>query len=119
LENNPELNKQTNPIIIVEDDYLKDIAHGIKKGDRCEVIDSKHRGTIEYVGKIPNLDPGYYVGIRLDEPYGKHTGKVGTVQYFTCPDKYGLFMRPNKINVGDYPEVDIDDLADEEDELWD
>lgn len=35
LENNPELNKQTNPIIIVEDDYLKDIADGIKKGDRC------------------------------------------------------------------------------------
>jgi len=39
------------------------------------------------------------------------------VQYFTCPDKYGLFMRPNKINVGDYPELDLDDFADEEDEL--
>jgi len=28
-------------------------------------------------------------------------------------------MRPNKINVGDYPELDLDDFADEEDELWD
>lgn len=79
LENNPELNKQTPTVIIVEDDYLKNIADGIKKGDRCEVIETKYRGTVEYIGKIPNLEPGYYVGIRLDEPHGKNTGKFGTV----------------------------------------
>jgi tubulin-folding cofactor B len=79
MENNPELNHQTVPVIIVEDDYLKDIADEIEIGDRCEVIDTKHRGTVEYIGKIPNLEQGYYVGIRLDEPYGKHTGKFGTV----------------------------------------
>jgi tubulin-folding cofactor B len=31
-------------------------------------------------------------------------------QYFECSNKYGAFMRPNKVQVGDYPEDDFSDL---------
>lgn len=83
LENNPELQQQQpNTLIIIEDDYLKEVADTISKEDRCEIIETKHRGTIKYVGKIPNIGQGYYVGIQLDEPYGKHNGTVGSVPYF-------------------------------------
>lgn len=45
-----------------------------KVGDRCELKKGVNpRGTIAYVGKTV-LGPGYWVGIKLDEPYGDNNG---------------------------------------------
>ena len=89
---------------------------GINVGDRCEVEladHSHHRGEVMYVGKL-EPDKGYWVGIKLDEPYGKHDGTHGGKRYFTCDDKYGVFVRGPKVKVGDYPEIDWDkELEDE------
>ena len=30
-------------------------------------------------------------------------------KYFNCPNKFGLFLRPDKIEVGDFPELELDD----------
>lgn len=30
-------------------------------------------------------------------------------KYFNCINKFGLFLRPDKIEVGDFPELELDD----------
>ena len=60
-----------------------------------------------YIGKISGLDKGYWIGIKLDEPTGDgHNGSVNNEQYFECQDKFGIFVRPLDINVGDYTVID-------------
>lgn len=56
-----------------------------------------------------DLGLGYFVGVRLDEPFGTGTGVIKGVKYFDAQDKYGIFVRPNTIEVGDFPVLDIDD----------
>ncbi len=78
-------------------------------GSRCKLIDLNHRGQIKYIGKIPELGEGFFIGVKLDEPFGKNNGSIKGGKYFECGDNYGLFVRPNKVEEGDYPELDLDD----------
>ena len=81
-------------------------AEQVKVGDRCELKGVKHRGEVKFVGVLTCVENGYWVGVQLDEPYGETDGKLNDQQFFTCPDKFGKFMRPSEIDVGDYPEID-------------
>jgi tubulin-folding cofactor B len=104
----------------IENEFQEE-AVKIKLEDRCQVDmgDSFFKkGTVMFVGKTefkPGIEMvllyiGYWVGIKYDEPLGKHDGTVQGKRYFTCPQKYGGFVRPNKVQVGDYPEDDLLDL---------
>ena len=46
-----------------------------KVGNRCQLKESGHRGVIKYVGLIPEIAEGWWVGIQLDEPFGKNDGR--------------------------------------------
>ena len=87
---------------------FKDEAEKIILGNRCQVLVGKRRGQVKYVGKVPEKGPGYWVGIQLDEPSGDTDGKLGAKIYFTAHDKYGIFARPNEIEVGDFPVEEIE-----------
>ena len=59
---------------------------------------------------------GWWVGVKFDEPVGKNDGAVKGERYFTCPDGYGSFQRPENVTVGDYPDED-DPFGESEDEI--
>lgn len=90
----------------VADNYMEDLCANIKVGDRCQVEAGEKRGVVKYVGRAENLGPGFWVGIQYDEPLGKHDGMVKGTRYFNCPPLHGAMVRPDKVQVGDYPERD-------------
>ena len=100
---------------ITDDEHLADVAAAMKVGDRCEVTLGGKRGAVQYVGKIPQIAPGWWVGVQYDEPVGKNDGTVKGKRFFECPPKYGGFLRPDKLQVGDYPEEDLFGSDEEED----
>lgn len=40
--------------------------------------------------------------------------RVEGVQYFTCRAKHAVFIRPEKVTIGDFPEEDLLDDSDDE-----
>ena len=100
---------------VTDDEHLSDVAAGMKVGDRCEVTVGGKRGVVQFVGKIPAIAPGYWIGVQYDEPVGKNDGSVKGSHFFECPPNFGGFLRPDKLQVGDYPEIDIF-ASDEDDE---
>jgi tubulin-folding cofactor B len=92
-------------------------SRGIAVGQRCRVGgDDARRGEVKYVGEIPEIPGGLgaWVGVRLDEPVGKNDGSVGGKRYWGVEGgaKYGVFVRPERVEIGEWPVVD--DLEDME-----
>jgi len=90
------------------------LALALEVGKRCEVSitgQPKRRGVIQFIGKV-HFQPGWWIGIHYDEPMGKNDGSVEGKRYFTCPPKFGAFLRPASVVMGDFPEF-FDEEMDE------
>jgi tubulin-folding cofactor B len=101
----------------IPDDFQKEEADAVQVGNRCEIVIGSRRGEVKYVGVVPELAPGYWLGVQLDEPTGDSDGKVKGKKYFepVGGSKFGIFIRPKDAKVGDYPP--IDEFDENEDEI--
>jgi tubulin-folding cofactor B len=82
-------------------------ASQIELGSRCLLGDGFRRGEVTFVGMVKELGHGFWVGVKLDEPVGDSNGTVKGKQYFQCDDKFGVFVRPTYVKVGDFPPEDL------------
>lgn len=92
---------------VTDAEHLAAEAASIHVGDRCRVSPGDKRGEVKFVGKIEGLPLGFWVGVHLDEPAGKNDGSAKGQRLFECPMMHGSFARPDKVEVGDFPEIDV------------
>jgi tubulin-folding cofactor B len=94
---------------------------GITVGMRCRVGGgNEKRGEVMYCGEVEAIAAkdeggrGIWCGIRLDEPVGKNDGSLGGKRYWgkEGDGNFGIFVRPERVEVGNYPV--LDDVMDEE-----
>ena len=98
----------------IYEDFMKEEAEEIKEGQRCQLNVGERRGEVKYVGKVAGMGAGYWVGVQLDEPTGDSNGTYKGKKYFETQAKCAAFIRPNELQVGDFPEKDMfDELEDE------
>ena len=98
-----------------DEEFQAEAAGKVAVGDRCEAAGGR-RGEVMFVGKVPELPLGWWVGVKYDEPVGKNDGSVKGQRAFQCPPKFGGFLRPDKVAVGDFPEKDLFDSDDDDDD---
>ncbi|KAL8769820.1 MAG: hypothetical protein Q9209_004258 [Squamulea sp. 1 TL-2023] len=91
----------------------------ITVGARCILSPSStRRGTVAYIGLVPEIPSvGPWIGIKLDEPAGKNDGSVAGKRYFDCEPQYGVFVRPERVEVGDWKELGLGEEDDDLDEI--
>lgn len=70
--------------------------YNLDVGDRVCIPEKELFGFVRYVGDIEGVK-GVWVGIELDEPFGKNDGCVKGRYYFRCNPKHGVFARPHQV----------------------
>jgi len=101
------------------ENFQQDEAGEMILGSRCEANPGGRRGEVKFVGKVEGMQPGWWVGVHLDDPTSGSTCQNGTckdVVYFECPDKFGTFVRPAMVVCGDFPN-EMDELENELNEI--
>ncbi|KAI5118934.1 hypothetical protein M0805_003758 [Coniferiporia weirii] len=69
-------------------------------GENVRIESLGFEGTLRYVGEIAGK-PGEWAGVELSGGFtglGKNNGSVGGVQYFSCPEKCGVFVAYSKLS---------------------
>ena len=73
------------------------IAPTVVPGDRVACFPGDRMACVMFVGQMPNMPAGYWVGVQYDEKVGKNDGMLNGKRYFTCPPGHGGFLRASKV----------------------
>ena len=65
--------------------------------DKGELKIKPRSAQVMFVGPVPGMPAGYWVGVQYDDKVGKNDGSINGRRYFRCPPGHGGFLRPNKI----------------------
>eukprot|EP01083_Nonionella_stella_P001363 3924_1 len=61
--------------------------------DQVKCKKQQCNGTVRFIGTPYSVkDSGVFYGVELDEPIGKNNGTVKGRWYFTCKDRFGVFL---------------------------
>ncbi len=74
-------------------DWVKLDAHVIVSTNSVQ----NKRGHIRYIGAT-NFGAGVWIGVELEQKFGKNDGRVKDKRYFTCPEDKGVFVRVDKLS---------------------
>uniref|UniRef100_A0A8C8GDU5 CAP-Gly domain-containing protein n=1 Tax=Oncorhynchus tshawytscha TaxID=74940 RepID=A0A8C8GDU5_ONCTS len=74
---------------------------------RYEYLRHSFQQLIFCLAGIVDFKPGHWVGVKYNEPLGKHDGQVREKGYFERENKYVAFVRPRTKTVGHFPEEDF------------
>lgn len=67
------------------------------------------------VKDLPGVAGAPWVGVQLDEPTGKNDGSVAGTKYFVAGGKNrGVFVRAERIEIGNFPSLGLDEGEDME-----
>jgi len=103
LADNPELwmITDTGKSKGITDDHQAELAVRFKLKERIMVETEAVRGgrpaTIMFIGKVPEIAPGFWIGVEFEIPDGKHDGSIDGKVYFQCRKNHGCFLRPSHI----------------------
>ncbi|MGH0147177.1 UNVERIFIED_CONTAM: hypothetical protein FKN15_010281 [Acipenser sinensis] len=61
------------------------------------MVFSRVTGKAKKEKKEKDKEKGYWFGVELEVPTGKHDGSVFGVRYFTCLPKHGVFAPPSRV----------------------
>jgi tubulin-folding cofactor B len=92
--------------------YAQEVtSRNIAVGQRCRVGgEDSRRGVVMYVGEVKEIPGGLgtWIGVQLDEPVGKNDGSINGTKYWDGGEggKRGVFVRPERVEVGDWPVLD-------------
>jgi len=73
------------------------VAPNLVPGDKVATAPGDRIAYVMFVGQLPNMPAGYWVGVQYEEKVGKNDGTLHGKRYFTCPPGHGGFLRSSKI----------------------